>query len=61
VLTLGRPIVTTSLMLVAGFLVLSLSGFATLREFGYLSAVTMLTCLCADLLLLPAILVRARA
>ncbi len=58
--TLGRPIVTTSLMLVAGFLVLSLSGFATLREFGYLTAATMLACLCADILLLPAILVRAR-
>jgi len=59
--TLGRPIVTTSLMLVAGFSVLSLSGFATLREFGYLSAATMFVCLCADLLLLPAILVKARA
>ena len=60
VTTLGRPIVTTSLMLITGFLVLSLSGFATLREFGYLTALTMLTCLGADLLLLPAILVRAR-
>jgi len=59
--TLGRPITTTSLMLIAGFLVLSASGFATLREFGYLSALTMFVCLAADLLLLPAILVRAKA
>jgi predicted RND superfamily exporter protein len=57
---LGLPIVTTSLMLVAGFLVLTLSGFATLKEFGYLSALTMFICLSADLLLLPAVLVRGR-
>ncbi len=59
--TLGQPIVTTSLMLIGGFLVLSLSNFATLREFGYLSALTMAVCLCADLFLLPALLIRARA
>lgn len=58
---LGRPIVVTSLMLVAGFLVLSFSGFATLREFGYLTAWTMVVCLLADLLLLPAVLLRAKA
>jgi len=57
---LGLPIVTTSLMLVAGFLVLTLSGFATLKEFGYLSALTMFICLSADLVLLPAVLVRER-
>jgi len=59
--TLGQPIVTTSLMLIAGFLVLWLSEFATLREFGVLSAATMLICLAADLVLLPALLVRTRA
>ena len=57
---LGRPIVVTSLMLGAGFLVLSLSGFATLRELGQLLALTMTVCLGADLLMLPALLVRAR-
>ncbi len=57
---LGRPIVVTSLMLVGGFSVLGLSGFATLREFGQLASVTMVLCLAADLALLPAILVRAR-
>lgn len=57
---LGRPIVVTSLMLIAGFAVLSFSGFATLREFGHLTAWTMLVCVLADLLLLPAVLLRAR-
>lgn len=59
--TVGRPIITTSIMLIAGFLVLLLSGFATLREFGTLTAVTMAICLSTDLLLFPALLVRSRA
>jgi predicted RND superfamily exporter protein len=57
----GRPIVMTSIMLVVGFLVIVSSGFATLREFGYLTALTMTICLCTDLILLPALLVRLRA
>ncbi len=57
----GRPVVVTSAMLVAGFLTITLSGFATLREFGALTAATMLLCLGTDLLLLPALLVRSRA
>jgi predicted RND superfamily exporter protein len=56
----GRPVAITSAMLVAGFCVVSLSGFATLREFGLLSALTMGICLTSDLLLLPALLVRTR-
>ncbi len=59
--TLGRPIVATSAMLVAGFLVVGCSSFATLREFGILSATTMVVCLAADLILLPALLLRLRA
>ena len=51
----------TSVMLVVGFLVVLGSGFATLREFGYLTALTMAICLASDLLLLPALLVRVRA
>ncbi len=57
---MGEPIVVTSLMLTAGYLVLVLSSFATIREFGYLSAATMIICLAGDLLMLPAILVRGR-
>ncbi len=57
----GRPVLVTSAMLFAGFLTITLSGFATLREFGALTAATMLFCLCTDLLLLPALLIRTRA
>ena len=57
----GRPIVMTSIMLVVGFLVILASGFGTLREFGYLTALTMAICLTTDLILLPALLVRLRA
>lgn len=57
----GRPIVITSLTVVVGFLVVALSDFATLREFGVLTAVTMGLCLLADLVLLPAFLIRTRS
>ncbi len=56
----GRPIAITSLMLSAGFGVIALSSFATLQEFGVLFALTIGLCLVADLLLLPALLVRLR-
>ncbi|MBW2272498.1 MAG: MMPL family transporter [Deltaproteobacteria bacterium] len=56
----GRPIVITSVMISTGFLVVAFSEFATLRQFGILSALTMALCLLTDLLLLPALLVRAR-
>jgi predicted RND superfamily exporter protein len=61
ILQVGRPIVMTTVMLVVGFLVMLLSGFATLREFGYLTAMTMAICLLSDMVLLPALLVRLRA
>ena len=57
----GRPIVMTSIMLVVGFLVITMSGFATLREFGYLTALTMAICLSTDLALFPSLLARTRA
>ncbi len=61
ILQVGRPIVMTSIMLVVGFLVILASGFATLQEFGYLTAFTMALCLTTDLILLPALLVLTRA
>jgi predicted RND superfamily exporter protein len=57
---LGLPIVTTSLMLTTGYLVLMFSGFATIRQFGWLSALTIQICLWGDLLMLPALLARTR-
>ena len=61
ILLVGRPIVMTTVMLIVGFLVMLSSGFATLREFGYLTAFTMAICLLSDLVLLPALLVKLRA
>jgi predicted RND superfamily exporter protein len=58
--SVGRPIALTSVMLIVGFMTLFVSGFATLREFGYLTAMTMAICLSTDLGLLPALLTRAR-
>jgi predicted RND superfamily exporter protein len=56
----GRPIALTSLVISLGFLVVVFSEFSTLREFGLLSAATMVICLATDLILLPALLIRAR-
>jgi predicted RND superfamily exporter protein len=56
----GRPIVITTVVLSLGFLMVTLSDFATLQEFGLLAALTMGICLVTDLVLLPAILVRSR-
>jgi hypothetical protein len=58
--SVGTAIVTTCAMLVVGYSIIALSGFATLREFGLLSAGTMLLCLVTDLILLPALLMRWR-
>ena len=57
---MGRPVAVASVMLCLGFLSVAFSEFATLRQFGVLSAVTLGICAFTDLLLLPAILVRAR-
>jgi len=52
----GRPIVLTSMLLVAGFGVLSASDLTSTRHFGLLSSVTMVAALVGDLLFLPALL-----
>jgi len=52
----GRPVITTSLTLTAGFLVMLLSGFALISQFGWLSAMTMIVAMAANLVLLPALL-----
>jgi len=60
-LRVGTPIATTAIMLTAGFGTIALSSFATLRQFGLLFAATVLICLAAELVLMPALLVRTRA
>jgi hydrophobe/amphiphile efflux-3 (HAE3) family protein len=57
----GRPMIFTSLALCGGFLVFSNSEFTPLVSLGGLSAVTMISALVADLLLLPALLVAAES
>ena len=56
----GRPIAITSVMLFLGFLLVTASPFATIGQFGALAAFTMAVCLATALMLLPALLVRAR-
>lgn len=56
----GRPIVTASLALASGFLVLLGSGFVPLHQFGLFSALTMLIALVTELFVTPALLVSVR-
>ncbi|MEE8507627.1 MAG: MMPL family transporter [Myxococcota bacterium] len=58
--SVGPPIAIASLTLFFGFAVVAFSEFATLRQFGLLTAVTLAVCAATDLLLLPAVLVRSR-
>jgi predicted RND superfamily exporter protein len=53
-----RAMVVTSTMEITGFLVMIFSSFATLQQFGYLTAITMMLCLATDVLMLPALVVR---
>ncbi len=54
----GTALVVTSLVLVAGFVVLAQSTFLQNAQMGSLSAVTIAFALIADFLLLPALLIR---
>jgi hypothetical protein len=53
-----RAMVVTSTMEITGFLVMTFSSFATLQQFGYLTAITMMLCLATDVFMLPALVVR---
>lgn len=54
--TVGKPALYASLVLVLGFLTLSFSTFVPIREFGLLSATTILFGLVGEITLLPALL-----
>jgi predicted RND superfamily exporter protein len=56
-LAVGRPVMLTSLVVIAGFAVLLLSDFQTIAEMGGLMALTMVFCLGMDLFVTPAQLV----
>jgi predicted RND superfamily exporter protein len=54
----GRAIAVTSLILVAGFAALTLSGFRPTAHFGLLVCAAVAAAVLADLLILPAALLR---
>ncbi len=54
--TVGNALILTTVALVLGFLVLTISGFAISNQMGFLSAATLTVALFADLTLLPALL-----
>ena len=56
--TVGRALLTTSLVLVAGFLVLSLSSFELNAGMGLLTALVIALALVADFFLLPPLLMK---
>ena len=56
--TVGRALLTTSLVLVAGFLVLSLSSFELNAGMGLLTALVIALALVADFFLLPPLLMQ---
>jgi predicted RND superfamily exporter protein len=52
----GQPIVFTSIALAVGFLILPLSNFQPIKDFGFLSATVMMLALFGDLFVLPAVI-----
>jgi signal transduction histidine kinase len=54
----GKPIITTSLTISIGFLVLMVSQFKPTAIFGFLMVITMITALIGDLIILPALMRR---
>ncbi len=55
VLHVGRAVVTTSVALSLGFFVLTLSSWASVASFGFLSGIAILGAMVADLVVLPAL------
>jgi hypothetical protein len=58
--TIGRSIIINASMVMAGFSPLMLSGFTSIRFFGYLTLISIGSCLLGALVLIPAILVKFR-
>jgi predicted RND superfamily exporter protein len=56
--TVGTALLVTTLVLIAGFLVLTLSGFKLNADMGLLTAVTIALALVTDFLLLPPLLMK---
>ncbi|MBI9073858.1 MAG: MMPL family transporter [Desulfatibacillum sp.] len=56
--TVGRPIIFTSVTITLGFLVLTFSGYKPTATFGALMALTMVTALVGDLVILPSMMLK---
>ena len=54
---IGRPIILTSAVHLAGFLIFLTTDFLPLYQFGFLAGMSMLAAVIGDLILLPALLV----
>ena len=55
--TIGRSIIINALSVMAGFSVLMLSGFTSIRFFGYLVLISIGACLIGAILIIPAFIV----
>ncbi len=58
--SVGQPIVFTTMALALGFLVVTLSNFRPIRDFGLLASLTMVSALVTDLVLVPALVMSTR-
>jgi predicted RND superfamily exporter protein len=58
--TIGRSIIINASTVMAGFSPLMLSGFTSIRFFGYLTLISIGTCLLGALVLIPVILMKFR-
>ncbi len=58
--TIGRSIIINACGVMAGFSVLILSGFTSIRFFGYLVLISIGSCLAGAIVLIPAILMKYR-
>jgi predicted RND superfamily exporter protein len=54
--SVGKPIVTTTILLCVGFSVFYFSGLTLLTQFGLLTLLTVFNALITDLFLMPALL-----
>jgi len=57
ILTTGRAMLTTSMVLIAGFLVFTASSMANVVDFGAITALTVAVAFLCDVLLAPALIV----
>jgi predicted RND superfamily exporter protein len=54
----GLSIIYTSIVLIAGFVIFCFSGFGGTKALGWLTSLTLVTATIANLVLLPALIIR---